>query len=112
MIPAIPRYLLPHKAVLKKAVSADSWGKSEYKCTPLFRVRITPCRGQRFALSGDMPELSAVMLFDTENSLPLPAPEFDTGDIVAFGNREFVVRKVGTFYADSDNIHHLEVELA
>lgn len=111
MIPAIPRYLLPHKAVLKKAVSVDGWGKSEYKSTPLFRVRITPCRGQRFALSGDLPELSAVMLFDMDNSLPLPAPEFDTGDIVVFGGREFVVRKVSTFYADSDNIHHLEVEL-
>ena len=112
MTAAIPRYLLPHKAVLKKKLSEDKWGGAEYEETPLVYVRIAPCHGVRFSLGGDMPEVSAKMFFDYVNSLPCPAPEFEAGDVIAFGGRDYVVGKVNAFYADGDEVHHWEVELA
>lgn len=111
MIPAIPRYLLPHRAVLKRKLSEDKWGGREHEETPLYYVRIVPCRGVRFSLGGDVPEVSAKMFFDNVNSLPCPAPEFEAGDVIGFSGRDYVVGKINTFYADGDEVHHWEVEL-
>lgn len=112
MIPAIPRYLLPHKAVFKRKISEDKWGGAEYEETSLAYVRIAPCHGMRFSLGGDVPEVSAKMFFDHANSLPCPAPDFQSGDVIAFNGKDYVVKKVNTFYADGDEVHHLEVELS
>ncbi len=111
MTAAIPRYLLPHKAVLKRKISEDKWGGAEYEETPLSYVRIVPCRGQTFSLGGDVPEVFAKMFFDRVNSIPCPAPEFRSGDVIGFNGKDYVVKKINTFYADGDEVHHWEVEL-
>lgn len=112
MIPAIPRYLMPHSAVLKKKISEDKWGGGKYEETPLSFIRIVPCRGQRFSLSGDIPEVSAKMFFDLKSSVPCrPPPDFSPGDVICFEGRDYVIKRVDTHYVDVGEIHHLEVEL-
>lgn len=113
MIPAIPRYLLPHSGTLIKKISEDKWGGCETSETPLSFVRVIPCHGEKFSLSGDIPEISAKMFFDMRSSVPVdPPPDFCTGDIIRFNSREYIIVKVNVCYADSSVPHHLEVMLA
>lgn len=111
MIPPIPRYLLPHTVTLINKLESDGWGgsASEQRTTINF-VRVEPCRSQRFSLSGDIPELSAKLIFDAYSSVPGDV-SFNRGDKVIFGSEEYVISEVQTFYGDTSKVHHLEVLL-
>lgn len=111
VISPIPRYLLPHTVTLVEKLSSDGWGgKGQELRTVINFVRIEPCRSQRFALGGDIPEIKAKLFFDAVSSAPNNV-SFETGDKVIFGSEEFTVSEVQTFYGGTDKIHHLEVLL-
>ena len=112
MIPARPRYLLPHRGTLVKKISEDKWGGCGTSETPLSFIRIIPCHGEKFSLSGDIPEISAKMFFDLHSSVPVdPLPDFCTGDVIRFQGKEYVIKRIDTHYSDEATPHHLEVLL-
>lgn len=112
VITPIPRYLLPHSCTLIEKISSDGWGGAGKTVeTTLEHVRIQPCHSQRFSLSGDIPEVSAKLLFDAVNSSPQNV-SFETGDIIRFNGKDYVIQRIDTFYANTDRVHHLEVALA
>ena len=110
MIPAIPRYLLPHSAELKTAVQNDPWGKPVYTVTALEYVRFEPVSVQRFSMGGDIPMAKGKLFFDAVNSLPR-GTVFKTGDKLVFGGKEYTVTEVRAFSADMAAVHHYEVIL-
>ena len=111
LISPIPRLLLPHKVRLIEKLSSDGWGgKGQVLETDINFVRIEPCHSRRFALSGDIPEMKARLIFDAFSSVPNDV-SFETGDEVIFNGETFVVGEVETHYTPQGDIHHLEVGL-
>lgn len=112
LIRPIPRLALVNDGELLKAASVDGWGKTTFaEPVKLRYIRVTPVSSRQFSLSGDLPQISAVLYFDRVNSLPKNAV-FDTGDTLKTCGREYKVKTVKKFYGASGKVHHLEVELA
>ena len=110
MIRPIPRYLLPHSAVLVKKNAADKWGKFTETEIPLQFVRLEPVRSRTYGLSGDLPGEKARLFYDPVSSIPCDAV-FETDDIIRFNGREYAVGEIKEFFGDSDKAHHLEISL-
>lgn len=111
LIRPIPRIALVKDGELLKPKGVDGWGKTTFaEPVRLKYIRVEAVKSRQFNLSGDLPEISAVLYYDCVNSLPENAV-FDTGDTVRINSREYRVKTVKEFYGTSRKIHHLEVEL-
>ena len=105
----IPKFLLIHSAVLRKKKSENAWGSRAYTDTALKSVRFEPVEKRQYSSSDGLPEADTKMFFDCRNSSP-DNVEFETDDVITFGNEDHRIVKVSSFY-DEKRLHHFEVYL-
>lgn len=112
----IPKYLLPHTAVLTTEYAEDKWGHPKTEVTTLAVIRIEPCIKFAKTDEGTDVQLSATLFFDCKNSLPSDVKFRLAGDdgcerqTVTFGGRKYVVGVIKPLYS-GNRLHHYEVGL-
>lgn len=105
----IPESLLPHFAVLKTAVSEDSFGNKVYSATTLSNVRVEVC-GKVRELDGSVRnEDSAVLFYDCTRSKPFYT-EFSTEQKIGFGGREYRIAEIKQVL-EGGRVHHIKLSL-
>lgn len=109
MKPPIPKRVLIHSCVLRKAAGKDAWGAKTRTEISLSSVRFEPVSQRSWSLTAALPEVKGRLYYDCVNSAPAGVA-FEPGDTVELGAREYLIESVEELYDDS-RLHHLEVLL-
>lgn len=105
----IPKNLLIHSAELFEVTEGAWQDKNERFIAELKNVRIEPCSKLIATNENRSLTLSAVLFYDTHNSLPRGI-EICCGNHVTFKGQKYRVETVERLY-DNKQLHHLEVGL-
>ena len=105
----IPVRLLIHSATHRRPTEPDRWQNATYTDTALTRVRIEPSSKVVKTKDNTELQLASTLFYDCRNSRPVGA-DFQSGDVIVFGDQSFTVQTVDRLY-DECRLHHLEVGL-
>ena len=108
---AIPKNLLIHSGTIAGVTSTDDWG-AETTSAPidLKFIRIEPLNKIVKTKNNEEVQTSAVMFYDTVNSLP-KGQSFTENTIININDREYRIVAVDELY-DNRKLHHYEITLS
>lgn len=109
MINPIRKSVLVHTVTQRIIGTTDKYGDSTTSDIELKRVRIVPIKSRIIVNSVSENDVSTAMMFwDKRWSTPTT---FTEGDLIIFEGYEYTIRTIKTFYASTNIVHHLEIEL-
>lgn len=105
---AIPVRFLPHSGTFESYLGTASSIKNYGPVVQMEHVRFEPVKQNAMTSLGDMKNDRFLLIFDCLNSMP-EGLTFKVDDRIAYDGITLRVRKATPFCADSDTVHHWEV---
>lgn len=108
---AIPKNLLIHSGTIAGVTSTDDWGTETTTApTELKFIRIEPYNKIVKTKNNEEVQTSALMFYDTVNSLP-KGQSFTENTIININGREYRIVTIDELY-DNRKLHHYEITLS
>ena len=108
MVKAIPVRLLPHSGTYEPYTGTVGSVKTYGALVTMYRVRFEPVKQNAMTSLGDMKNDRFLLIYDCHNSQP-EALTFKANDRIVYAGITLSVRKATSFFADSGEVHHYEV---
>lgn len=109
MVRPILKTMLYH-TVTYEEYNGSSWGEEYGSPVTVENVLVQPVSSLNRTNNTDGKSFGSILFYDERQSTP--GIKWEVGSRVTFGEDTMTVNKVNPYYAFSNTIHHIEVELS